>query len=34
VRCDMCKELDTPQCVKSCPTKAIIWAEEKDLVNR
>ena len=31
VRCDMCKDLDMPQCVKSCPTKAIVWCEETAL---
>lgn len=34
VRCDMCKDLDMPQCVKSCPTGAIIWADEEELENR
>jgi carbon-monoxide dehydrogenase iron sulfur subunit len=30
LRCDMCKDLDTPQCVRSCPTKAIILSEGED----
>lgn len=34
VRCDMCKDSDMPQCVKSCPTGAIIWAEEEELEKR
>lgn len=34
LRCDMCKDLDMPQCVKSCPTQAIVWIEEKELVKR
>ncbi len=34
LRCDMCKDLDMPQCVKSCPTKAIIWAEEEELAKK
>lgn len=33
VRCDMCKDLDMPQCAKCCPTGAIIWAEEEELVK-
>lgn len=32
LRCDMCKDLDMPQCVKSCPTKAIVWVEESALM--
>ena len=28
VRCDQCKDKDQPQCVKACPTGAIIWQEE------
>lgn len=29
VRCDMCPDEDEPACIKACPTKAIIWREEK-----
>lgn len=29
VRCDMCPDQDEPVCVKACPTKAIVWQEEK-----
>jgi carbon-monoxide dehydrogenase iron sulfur subunit len=28
VRCDKCRDLDEPVCVKACPTGAIIWQEE------
>lgn len=31
LRCDMCQDLDMPQCVKSCPVKAIVWEEETAL---
>ncbi|MFA4842552.1 MAG: 4Fe-4S dicluster domain-containing protein [Candidatus Omnitrophota bacterium] len=34
LRCDMCKDLDMPQCVKSCPVEAIIWAEEEEIKGR
>lgn len=33
-RCDMCKDLDMPQCVKSCPTGAIVWLDEEELAKR
>lgn len=29
VRCDMCPDEKEPACVKGCPTKAVIWQEEK-----
>lgn len=29
VRCDMCPDEEEPACVKGCPTKAVIWQEEK-----
>lgn len=29
VRCDKCKDLDEPSCVKACPTHAILWQEEE-----
>ncbi|MBU1124398.1 MAG: 4Fe-4S dicluster domain-containing protein [Candidatus Omnitrophica bacterium] len=28
VRCDKCSDKDQPQCVKACPTHAILWQEE------
>ncbi|MFC1658235.1 4Fe-4S dicluster domain-containing protein [Candidatus Omnitrophota bacterium] len=30
IRCDKCKDLDEPACVKACPTGAIIWMEEDE----
>ena len=30
IRCDLCIDVGEPQCVKSCPVKAITWAEEED----
>ena len=30
VRCDKCKDKDTPACVQACPTKAIVWEEKKE----
>ncbi|MDO8525668.1 MAG: 4Fe-4S dicluster domain-containing protein [Candidatus Omnitrophota bacterium] len=29
VRCDMCPDEDEKPCVRACPTKAIVWREEK-----
>ena len=29
VRCDLCADINDPRCAKSCPTKAIIYTEEK-----
>ena len=29
VRCDLCADIKDPRCAKSCPTKAIIYTEEK-----
>lgn len=29
VRCDLCADIQDPRCAKSCPTKAIIYREEK-----
>lgn len=29
VRCDLCSDINDPRCAKSCPTKAIIYIEEK-----
>lgn len=29
VRCDKCADKDEPACVKACPTRAVIWQEEK-----
>jgi carbon-monoxide dehydrogenase iron sulfur subunit len=34
VRCDKCKDKDEPACVKACPTGAIVWAEETELVKK
>ncbi len=34
VRCDKCKDKDEPACVKACLTGAIIWQEEKELVEK
>ncbi|MFH1355285.1 MAG: 4Fe-4S dicluster domain-containing protein [Candidatus Omnitrophota bacterium] len=31
LRCDKCKDKDQPQCVKACPTAAIIWEEESKM---
>lgn len=31
VRCDLCKDLDEPSCVKACPTGAIVYVEEEEL---
>lgn len=28
VRCDKCKDIDEPSCVKACPVGAITWVEE------
>jgi len=27
VKCDLCKERESPVCVDACPTKALVWAE-------
>ncbi|MEK6564896.1 MAG: 4Fe-4S dicluster domain-containing protein [Candidatus Omnitrophota bacterium] len=29
VRCDLCADIKDPRCAKNCPTKAIIYVEEK-----
>ncbi len=29
VRCDLCADIQDPRCAKSCPTKAILYSEEK-----
>jgi len=29
VRCDLCADINDPRCAKSCPTKAILYIEEK-----
>lgn len=29
VRCDLCRDINDPRCAKSCPTKAILYMEEK-----
>lgn len=29
VRCDLCADISDPRCAKNCPTKAIIYIEEK-----
>lgn len=29
LRCDKCKDKDSPACVAACPTGAIIWQEEE-----
>jgi carbon-monoxide dehydrogenase iron sulfur subunit len=34
VRCDKCKDKDEPSCVKACPTGAIIFIEEEELVKK
>lgn len=33
VKCDLCPQEDTPACVKSCPTKALIYAEEEEILK-
>jgi carbon-monoxide dehydrogenase iron sulfur subunit len=33
IRCDKCKDKDEPACVKACPTGAIIWQLEKEVVT-
>jgi len=34
VRCDLCTDIDEPQCVKACPVKAVLWVEEEELEQR
>lgn len=29
VRCDLCADINDPRCAKNCPTKAIVYVEEK-----
>jgi carbon-monoxide dehydrogenase iron sulfur subunit len=29
VRCDLCSDVDTPRCAKSCPVKAIVLEETR-----
>ena len=33
LKCDHCPELDTPACVSACPTKALIFCEEDELIE-
>ncbi len=33
LKCDLCPEEPEPACVSSCPTKALIYAEEEELVG-
>jgi carbon-monoxide dehydrogenase iron sulfur subunit len=33
LRCDFCPDEEIPLCVKACPTRAIVLAEEEDLVS-
>jgi carbon-monoxide dehydrogenase iron sulfur subunit len=30
IRCDLCIDLEEPQCAKNCPVKAIVWVEEEE----
>jgi len=32
VRCDKCESKDEPACVKACPTGAVIWEEESNVI--
>lgn len=33
VKCDRCRELETPACVSACPTGALIFATQRDFVE-
>ena len=32
VKCDRCDNIDTPSCVKSCPTKALVFCEREEFL--
>jgi carbon-monoxide dehydrogenase iron sulfur subunit len=33
VKCDLCPEQETPVCVESCPTKALVYTEAEDFAR-
>jgi len=33
VKCDRCKELEVPECVRACPSKALVFATQKEFAE-
>jgi carbon-monoxide dehydrogenase iron sulfur subunit len=33
VKCDRCKDLEAPECVRACPSKALVFATQNEFAE-